>query len=716
MLNNAVLKKRMLKKNLTLWACALMLAAVAVADNPVTQPAVDGHWEGSIAIPGRALEINVDFETVDGVLRGDISIPAQMIRDMELGDVALDGDQIHFKIPGVPGVPTFNGTVASGKITGPFTQAGAEFPFELVSGDNMAAKARAAMEGFGELAEKAIQDLNVPGTAIAVVAGGELVYAEGFGHRNIAEKLPMTPDSLFAIGSTTKAMTATVLGMLADEGKLDWDEPLVRYLPEFRLADDLVTARVTPRDLVTHQTGMPRHDMVWYNNNEGTRSDIIARLEHLELTAGLRERWQYNNLMYMTAGYLAGQLSGSTWEEVMQERLFGPLGMERSNMAVSDSDKDGDHARPYRVNDDQELEEIPFRVIDLVGPAGSVNSSVREMSRWLLFNLAGGEVDGQQLIQENTLKDIHATHAVTGRAAARPDIHPMGYGLGWLIDSYRGHLRISHGGGIDGFITAVTFFPNDDLGIVAFTNVGSGLPPLLTQHAADRILGLEPVDWVGEAVEARKKALEEAEKEDEDKDIRVAGTQPSHPLEAYVGEYEDGGYGVVTVRAEGDALAMEINDIHSNLEHWHYNVWNATGSEEDPTLEGQKILFRYNLDGDIDALEAVVEPAAGPVVFEKRAEDKLNDPEYLERYAGVYKAEVGLQVTVAVVASRLTATIPGQPTYTLEPQVSGRFVLEEFRVASVEFVEENGNVVGLIVRQPGAVVEAQRVGESETGD
>ena len=364
------------------------------------------------------------------------------------------------------------------------------------------------LAGFGELVNQALKDFNAPGAAIAIVAEGRVVHAEGSGWRDVEARKPMTPDTLFAIGSTTKAMTATVLGMLVDEGKLSWDEPLRSYLPKFRLSDPTITERITPRDLVTHRSGLPRHDWLWYNNNQSTRAELVERLAHLELSADLRQRYQYNNLMFMTAGYLAGQLAGQSWEEVMSARLFQPLGMTRSNFSVSQSQKSDDFAYPYQENDEHEMERIPFRVIDLVGPAGSVNSSVNEMSRWLLFNLRGGRVGDRQLIHAATLNDLQSPHMTTGETLQRPEISQAIYGMGWRIDTYRGHRRIGHGGGIDGFITSVMLFPDDNLGLVAFNNGQSGISPLLNLHAADRVLGLEPIDWLGEAREKRQKSLQ----------------------------------------------------------------------------------------------------------------------------------------------------------------------------------------------------------------
>ncbi|MHC4709874.1 MAG: serine hydrolase [Planctomycetota bacterium] len=690
-----------------------LLHLVLAASVAFAQDRVDGHWKGTIDAPDQSIEIQVDFNTAEGALTGEISIPAQDARDVALAEVVLSGTSIQFKMPGIPGDPAFEGNLSheGDRISGTFRQGGAEMTFQLVRGDDPAAAARAALEGFGEVIEKAMKDFNVPGVALAVVAGGEVVFAEGFGYRDLENELPMTKESLFAIGSTTKAMTATLLGMLVDEGKLDWDEPLRTYLPEFRLSDPMTTERITPRDLVTHRSGLPRHDLLWYNNNDPTRAEMVARMAHLELTEDLRAKFQYNNLMFMTAGYLAGQLSGTTWEAAMRDRLFAPLGMERSGFSVQDSQKDPDHALPYKENDDDELERIPFRDISLVGPAGSVNSSVNEMSRWLLLNLRGGKIGDEQLINPSTLSEIQSPQMTTGATQDRPDISAGTYGMGWGVDTYRGHRRISHGGGIDGFSTSVMFFPDDDLGLVSFNNIGSGLPFLIIQHAADRVLGLEEEDWLGEALEERIKGKEAGEKAEEKKGMtRVEGTGPSHPLEDYPGEYDNPGYGTLTIARDGENLKLLYNDIDAPLEHWHYDVWSGAETDDDPTFEDQKFLFRGNEDGLIAEVESRLEPRAEPIVFRKKPDSRLFDAEYLRRFVGKYEDETGTEFNVELSGNNLILSVPGEPPYTLEPELSGRFVLQEFRVASLDFqVDEKGRVNKIMLHLPGGIFELPRV-------
>jgi CubicO group peptidase (beta-lactamase class C family) len=707
-------------------AAALAAAAVppVLALSPQGAAAADretswaGRWKGEIATPARALAFEVDLEEGGGggTLRGDISIPAQGAFDLALADVAAGPSGIRFRIPGVPGVPTFDGSLAadgSGSVEGTFRQGGADLTFRMARAEDPAAAAAAALQGLDELATGMVADWNLPGLAIAIVSGGEVVYAKGFGFRDIEGEKPMTPDTLFSIGSTTKAMTTTVLGMLVDEGKVEWDTPLREYLPAFDLADEDVAQRITPRDLVTHRSGMPRHDLLWYNYNEGTRADMVKRLAHLELTADLRERFQYNNLMFLTAGHLIETLTGKTWEEAVDERLFGPLGMTRSSFSVLDAQKDPDHALPYREDEEtREIERIPFRRIDLVGPAGSVNSSVNEMARWLLFNLRQGKVGERQLINRATLENIHAPHMTMDAPRDRPDVSAPAYALGWVVQSYRGHRRLQHGGGIDGFITSVSLYPDDDLGIVAFTNTGSGAPNLLAQHAADRLLGLAAVDWNGEALANAEKGREAAQAAEKKKAAaRREGTRPSHPIAEYPGDYEHPGYGPLRIEGgEGDALYVRINGIRAPLEHWHYDVWNgADAGDGDPTFEDTKFLFWMDFDGNISAVEATLDNAAKPIAFMRKPDARLSDPEYLTRFVGEYTfAITGDVAKVELVGRSLMATVPRQPRYTLVPAIDGRFSLKEAPTIKIGFVEEGGRVTKATFHQPQGVFEATR--------
>jgi CubicO group peptidase (beta-lactamase class C family) len=569
----------------TLWKRSAALAALMLPLLTGALSAADagpaGHWDGAIDIPGTKLGIDIDLAQEAGVWKGDISIPLQNAKDVPLTNIKVAGTAVEFEIQGVPGMPTFHGTLSAdgGKIAGDFAQGGGKFPFELHRGGDPAEAAKQALAGYEPFVDKMIADWHVPGLAIAVVNGGQVVYAKGFGYRDVEKKLPVTPDTLFAIGSATKAFTTFTLGTLVDEGKLDWDKPVRTFLPGFQMYDPNSTASITPRDLVTHRSGLPRHDLLWYNNHTLSRKDIVERLRYLEPNEQLRAKWQYNNLMFITSGYLVEALTGKSWEDNVRERILTPLGMTHSNFSVIESQQAADYALPYREDekDPDKTVLIPFREVTNVGPAGAINSSVGDMAKWLALHLSGGRAGDRQLIGAATLADIHAPHMVIGEVPERPELSPASYGLGWFVDGYRGHPRVEHGGNIDGFSALVTLLPQDDLGIVVLTNKdGTGVPERLVRHTIDRLLKLEPIDWNGEALVRRGKGKEiDKEAKAKKSSRRKAGTKPAHKLEEYAGDYEHPGYGALKVAVAGDHLDVTYNGITAPLEYWHYEVWNG---------------------------------------------------------------------------------------------------------------------------------------------
>jgi len=384
----------------------------------------------------------------------------------------------------------------------------------------------------------------VPGMGVGIIKDGHIVVAEGFGFRNLEKKLPVTPNTLFAIGSASKAFTTMGIGILVEEGKIDWDKPVRLYLPEFKLKDEIATERMTIRDLVCHRSGLPRHDLLWYGSSL-SRKDFIDRLQYLDFSADFRSTFQYNNLMYLTAGYIVGRVTDSSWEEFTRKRIFEPLGMTRSNFSVEDSQKTDDYALPY-VKRDNVVTEIPFRNIDAVGPAGSINSCVVDMLKWVRLHLDKGKVGSAQIISEAGQKEMY-TPAMFMREpilSVQPDGQSnMGYGLGWFLETYRGHKLVHHGGAIDGFYFLNGFLPEDGLGVVILSNL-SGTPLLYISmgYILDMMLDLNPV-WEKlsqERFEKAKKDRERAEEERKKKEEeRVQGTKPSHSLEAYAGDYEN---------------------------------------------------------------------------------------------------------------------------------------------------------------------------------
>jgi CubicO group peptidase (beta-lactamase class C family) len=695
----------------------LAAAAALVSALPVraAEPSAAGRWEGSIELPGTHLAVQIELAGGAGAWKGSIDIPAQNAKGLALEEITAGGLSVSFAISGVPGHPAFKGTLApdGASISGDFTQGGATFPFKLARAGDPGEKAAAALKGFGDFVTGALKDWKVPGCAVAVVSGDRVVLAEGYGLRDVKKNLPVTRDTLFAIGSSTKAFTVMTLGLLADEGKLSWDAPVKQYLPTFKLKDPTASDHMTPRDLVTHRSGLPRHDLMWYNAPL-SRKELFDRLQYIEPNADFRAKWQYQNLMFMTAGYLAGEVAGASWEDLVRARIFGPLGMTSSNFSVEDSRKAADFSLPYDEKDKQVIE-IPFRNITTVGPAGSINSNVVDMAQWVMLHVNGGRAGGKRLVNENTISEMHRPQMVMPERGFDPEIVLTSYAMGWFVESYRGKVRIHHGGNIDGFSAMVTFLPKENVGVVVLSNHGgSPLSEVVARTAIDRLLGFEPIDWNARVL-ARARAAEKAgDKAKEKMDLdRKKGTKPAHAQEEYAGDYDHPAYGTLAISkdAAGNLKAL-IHSIPMRLEHWHYETFRGYG--EDPALSELKLffLFETNTKGDVDRVLVPLEPQAPEIVFTKKPPARLFDAGFLKGLAGSYVFTDDAAVTVTVTLkgeNALTVSIPNQPVYDLEPYRGTEFRMRGLTGFSIRFVlDAAGTARELLILQPDGVYSARR--------
>ncbi len=542
------------------------------------------------------------------------------------------------------------------------------------------------------LMNQALESLRIPGMAVGIVVDGKVVFLKGYGVRNFTDPSPVTENTLFAIGSCSKAFTTFALGQLVDEGLLAWDDPVIRYLPEFRLKDVHATHHLTIRDLVTHRSGLPRHDMVWYNA-EFPRYEILNRLPHLEPTYDLREKFQYNNVMYAVAGLVIEKVSGITWEEFVQERIFQPLGMDHSNFSVETSEQTNDFASPH-TEKNEKIEAIPFRKISNMGPAGSINSSVKDMVNWIALQLS----EGGQLIQKSTLKEMHQVHM--------PVHEPMfedlfGYGLGWFTGLHDGRYIVAHGGGIDGFISEVTLYPKEKIGVVLLTNSDShGVFPTMAAYGiADLLLGKEDDSWLSKVQEKEKQAKEML-KQSESAVKDLSEPPFSRPLDQYVGEFEHSGYGSVQVILKDGELIVSHNDICYLIDHAGHDYFNLSmeSREDARKMEGS---FVFSRSGDIAELRISFESQLPAIVFKRKVSNELLAAEYLKHFVGLYECPL-FSMEISLNGSRLSAAVPGAPSCVMKPEKRNRFSIKEVPDCKLEFVVgEDGMVSELQFQQAG---------------
>jgi CubicO group peptidase (beta-lactamase class C family) len=564
--------------------------------------------------------------------------------------------------------------------------------------------APANFAGFDSFVEQVMKDWKVPGLALAVVKDGQIVYAKGYGYRDVKNGLKVTPDTLFAIGSCSKAFTAAAIGILVDEGKLEWDKPVRTYLPDFTLWDEYASAHLTVRDLITHQSGLPRHDLLWYGSPL-SRQELFERLRYLEPSKPLHGKYQYNNLMFMTAGVLIGKVSGGTWEEFVQRRLLDPLGMKSTRLSVRDLPQAADASLPYNETND-EIKAIPYRNIDAIGPAGSINSSVNEMSHWLVAQLDKGKYDGKQVISEASLRENHTPQIVSGGEPRYDEQFYSSYGMGWGVTAYRGHPVLAHSGGIDGFISQVRLLPKDKIGLVVLTNSGTNVSAVVANNIIDRMLGLNEVPWAKRAKDDQAKSKEAQAKAKSAADAtRKIGTHPSHDLKDFTGQFEHPAYGVLTIMQEGEGMKSERNGVTASMKHFHYDIFQLVGPGS--PYDGMKIMFQMNKAGDIDRVAVPLEPSVKDIIFTRRAEPMAKSA--LEKLTGDYDMSGNVVKIWLRGENTLIASVPSQPDVELRPVKNMLFNVKGLEGYSVEFkLDAAGKVTEALLVQPGGSAVLKR--------
>jgi CubicO group peptidase (beta-lactamase class C family) len=568
--------------------------------------------------------------------------------------------------------------------------------------------------------EKLTKDWKAAGFAVAVVDKNGIIYSKGFGYRDVEKKLPVTPNTLFAIGSCTKAFTASLVGLIANDKLVDIDKPIQTYLPSLHFFNNEMTEDITLRDMMSHRTGLPRHDISWYMFPTASRDSLLMRIQYMEPSAGIKEKWQYNNFMFFLQGMVAEKLTGKSWEENIQTKFFDPLKMARSNFSVIDMQKDADASLGYGLNKDSNIKKLSYYNINSMGPAGSINSSVTEMSHWVTSWINGGKYNGKEILPGTYTQQAIGSQMVIAPALPTkeiPDVYFSNYGFGWFLASYRGHYRVEHGGNIDGFSASTSFFPTDSIGIIVLTNQdGSALPGVIRNLISDKLLKLPYKDWSAEQMKAiaKNKALQ-AEAIKSSSSNRKFGTTTSHPLKDYGGLYSNAGYGTFEVFVKNDSLFLSTPNKLAWLKHYHYDMFEPfivdpvdgidTVSSSPP---GQDLIqFTMDTKGDINAALAAFEPTLKPIEFTKKDKEVSLSKETLEKYEGEYQL-AGMTMKVHVKDNKLFVFVPGQTDYELAAVGSDKFNMEKLQGFSLQFHMEDGKAVAVSFIQPNGTFKAIR--------
>jgi len=541
---------------------------------------------------------------------------------------------------------------------------------------------QAPLNGFDDYVNKALRDWQVPGLAIAVVKNDQLVFAKGYGVRKLGEPTPVNEQTLFAIGSSSKAFTATAVAMLVDEGKLKWDDPVTKYLPGFEMYDPYVTRELTVRDLLSHRSGLERGDLLWYGSDYD-RDEILRRTRYLKPTWSLRSTFGYQNLMFLAAGQLVAKVSGKSWDDFIRQRMFTPLSMSASSTSVRDLKSSDNVSSPHAKVEDK-LEVIPWRNIDNIAPAGSINSNVVDMAQWVRLQLAQGEYQKQRLLSSGAAKEMQTSQTVIRAeppfSLLYPEAHFLNYGLGWFLHDYRGRKVVEHGGAIDGMRAQVAMLPEEKLGLVVLTNLhGTTLPLALMYRIFDAYLSAPQRDWAAELLKTIK-GLEEQGKAAQKKAERVKNTRPSLAVTEYAGTYKNDLYGEVKVNHENGTLGVRFGPaFNGGLEHWHYDTFRAKFVAAGVSYA--YLTFALNAQGKIENLTLNL-PGVAEYPFKRVPETASSaavslSEEELKKFAGKYESKTPpIEVSLEIVGGKLKAVVPSQPVYTLVPMAGNRFSIE----------------------------------------
>ncbi|MFC1627688.1 serine hydrolase [Gemmatimonadota bacterium] len=429
--------------------------------------------------------------------------------------------------------------------------------------------------------QRVMLDWEAPGIAVAVVKDDRIVYLKGFGVREIGGSVLVDENTVFSIASTSKAFTSAALGLLVDQDRLDWDDRVTDHLVGFELADPWVTRELRVRDLLSHRSGLSRGDQLWYGS-PFTREEVLDRVRMLESVSSFRSRYGYQNIMFTAAGELLPAVTDTSWGDFLETHLFGPLGMVSTSTTLAEVLEQTNVATPHGKIDG-EVTSIPWRDWSNLGGAGAINSCVADLAQWMRMQLGGGVHNGRQILSERVIREMHSPQTVVPLSRSDrelfPETHFALYGMGWRLNDYRGRLIVRHGGALDGFRTHIALLPEEDLGVVALTNINeSSVPQAIVWQVIDQYLGVREKDWnqvyLAEAEKARARsdstrAIRESE--------RLTGTTPTHTLEEFTGTYENDLYGQVTITLEEGSLVIDAGLYFTgDLEHWHLNTYQVT--------------------------------------------------------------------------------------------------------------------------------------------
>ena len=462
-----------------------------------------------------------------------------------------------------------------------------------------AAELKAMLADFDQYAAKAMADWKIPGMAVGIVKDGKLIFGKGYGVKTLGGNDPVTENTLFQIGSTSKAFTSTLVAMLVDEGKLKWEDKVVDHAADFRMYDPWVTREFQIVDLMAQRSGMPAYAADTLFSLGFDRAYIKQAIRHIKPVTSFRGHFAYVNNLWLVAAGIVERYTGKTWEQTLKERIFDPLGMSHSSADMQSflnaKDVSSLHAaeggKVITLPKNWEFLEWSY----IAGPAGAINSTIGDMAKWLAFQMDNGKVDDKQLVSEANMQVLHSPKTIAGLSG---ELHKNAfYCLGWIYMEHSPYPVIWHNGGTQ-MKTMVAYVPEQKIGVVVLSNYVTGLPELLAFRFFDQYAGKPAKDLSAEGLAEFEKAKK---KEEAKKPVPPKNPLAPMPLETYTGIYSNDVYGKISVSLVDGKLTVVIGPkkLKITLSHWNKDVFAAHWPVSDPELESAFASFQANPEGKI---------------------------------------------------------------------------------------------------------------------
>jgi len=502
-----------------------------------------------------------------------------------------------------------------------------------------AVAAQQAPPKFDAYVQRVMQTFTVPGLSVAIVKDGNVVLAKGYGVRRMGEAAAVDAQTRFGIASNTKLFTATALAVLVEEGKVEWDKPVIDYLPAFAMSDPYVTRELTIRDLLVHRSGLGlgAGDLLWWPPSTYDRKEIARRIRYIPLATSFRSAYAYDNVLYLVAGEVIEAVSGKSWEDFVRQRILAKVGMRDSDVRHSGSARGGNVAGTHAEVNDTVRPVAPF-ASDNTNPAGGIMSGAADMAKWMMVQLDSGRVAGggrlfspastKELWREVTPTPIGSVPPVVAGTLGHLRPNMSGYALGLNVRDYRGKILRQHTGGLPGYLSKVAMIPELRLGVAVLTNQESGAAfESIAYHVLDYYLSVKPPDYPAafQALNEQGRAkLREAEQKAAA--TRDSTSGPSLPLAQYAGTYRDPWYGNVTISQEGKGLAIRFEHTPSlvgDLLHWQHDTFLARWRDRELRADAYAT-FSLKPDGSVERLKIV--PASDAVDFSFDFQDLVLTP------------------------------------------------------------------------------------------